>query len=191
MKQLAKLMALFAAAFLASTASAQLVYVNGDGSNLIAGAVTSSSAYIIIPGYQWATISNNSTVSASTTFTAGVSSGGGINAYTTNGLYQPADSLSNASLRGYVQGSGFTGTGTTITAYFLTYGSPVTISIWGPTLNNFGVSGVGNFSWTITSSAGSSSGNGEVDASGHYGFITVTVTAYPFAAGDTLIQANG
>jgi hypothetical protein len=191
MKQFAKIIALFAAALTALTASAQLVYVNGDGVNLIAGAVTHYNSYIIMPGHQWSTVSNYSTVSANTSFTAGVSSGGGINAYTTNGLYQPVDNLQNASLRGYVQGWGFTGTGTTITARFLTYGSPVTITIWGPTLNNYGVSGVGNFSWTISSSAGTSSGNGEINASGHYGYITVTVTAYTFSAGDTLIQANG
>jgi hypothetical protein len=193
MQLIAKFLTLCAALALASSAAfAQVIYVNGDGTNLIAGAITSQNAYIIMPGYQWSSgASNNSTVSANTTFSAGVSSGGGINAYTTNGLYQPADYLSNASLRGYVQGYGFTGTPTTLTARFRTYGSPVTISIWGPTLNNYGVSGVGYFYWTITSDAGTSSGFGEVDSSGHYGYITVTVEAAVYSAGDALIQANG
>jgi hypothetical protein len=190
MKLLSKLLILAAVALTASTAFAQVVYVNGTGSNLIAGAHTQYDTYVIISGAQWSTVTNNSVVYAGTSFTAGVNSGGGINGYSTNGLYQPVGNFSNASLRGYVQGSGFTGTGTSITANFLA-NSPVTISIWGPTLNNYGVSGVGSFSWTVTSSAGTTSGNGEVDLTGQYGNITVTVWAATFAAGDTLIQANG
>ncbi len=173
------------------TASAQVVGVNGDGSNLIAGAITSANAFIMIPGHQWSTVPNNSTVASGTTFTAGVSSPGGISAYSTNGLFQPSASLSNASLRGYTQGMGFTGTATTLTARFLTHGAQVTVTIWGPTLNNYGVSGVGFFNWTITSSAGTTSGSGEVNSSGHYGNITVTVYPATFSAGDALIQVNG
>lgn len=141
-------------------------------------------------------MSNYSTVSSGTIFTAGVSSGGSLTCSTTNGLFQPLPALSHGSLRGTVYGEAFTPTAEapeTVTAHILTSTyttTPVRIEIWGPTLNQYGVYGCQYFAWSISSSNGTTSGYGEtLDTSGHYGYITVTITPYYYSYGDILIQS--
>lgn len=192
MKNMLKLLALVAAIVVVPVASAGIRSVTGS---VVNGSMTGGAVglYDWRPSFTnatWTSVSNGAYVNAGTAVTGTFTSGGGILSLTT-ATYTGYPLLTNASMRGQILGSAYNSNGIFTVTYYTD--STVTIRIWGnPTLSNYGIFGATYFSWSISSSYGTTSGSGEgTDSGHHYGWITVTITpTYAYETGQVQVNAD-
>lgn len=151
--KLAKSLALLCASVVSTIAFAQVSIVSMHSTlntsiDCVVGAIPTTSTTIEFSNCTWTSHPNLSLVSGGTAVT-----GGGTNpsiAALSNGQLHQV--LGNASARGTITGGAFN------LRYFGTRFSippgashtAATITILGPTLNNYGLIGATNFSWTVT-----------------------------------------
>lgn len=131
----------------------------------------------------WSSVPSGTTVAANTSVTAGGSYP--IQHVQTPGSY----SLKNASARSIITGGAYNVRGFT-TQFFIN--SNVVVSILGPTLNSFGLTGATNFTWSITGTGFTSSGSGEANVSvpASAGIVSVVVSPnYYYEYGWAMVQA--
>lgn len=160
----AKLAAVFAAALIAANAYASALITKAAvyGTDLIAGAIPTMDVYMHTDGAQW--ISQTGVISAGTPWSAGMNGGGSV--YSADLVFRQGYFLKNASCRGTI---GQSSSMNSIFDVSTDVSSGFSVTIWGPTLNNYGLTGATNFTWyVLTSTDGSNysmvqSGNGEVN----------------------------
>lgn len=166
---------------------------NNPPLNGIVGFVSGSDyTFVYWNGGSWSTARNGAMFANGTGATFGVAdftAGAGV--FQASGHY----SLANVSCRATITGGAFTndmGNRTLRTwAYMFSAGK---VSILGPTLDQYGVHGARNFSWTITNTADGTqwTGNGEcsipVSSSQRTSIVVEVTPNYFFENGDVLIQ---
>jgi hypothetical protein len=196
-----KTLSLVLALIITPLASAQITKVEAAGTNVILGVVPAGDCFADFQGTNgssvaWSTVPYYSLVTAGTPFTLGLSSPGeGIVRSIAPNIYMAVPLIQNGSARATIRGAAYSqnqDTPTSVTARFTgtAIGTVLSIVIWGPTLNQFGVTGAQYFSWTVLNGGNVYSGNGETTLS-VTGDTVVTVTAtYHYENGDVLIQAN-
>jgi hypothetical protein len=182
-------------------ALAQIEKVEASGTNVILGVVTAGNCFADFNGtsgstVEWSTVPYYSLVTSGTAFTLGLSSPGeGFVRSIAPNIYMAAPLILNGSARATIRGAAYSenqDTPTSVTARFTgtAPGTVLSIVIWGPTLNQFGVTGAQFFSWTVQNGSNVYSGTGETSL---YvtGDAVVTVTAsWHYTDGDVLIQGN-
>jgi hypothetical protein len=142
---LSKVTALVAAAALAVSVHAEAL-IHGtfaQGQDLIMGAIPAAPCYITGNGIQWQT--QTGLLQAGTNWSAGITAGTEVDCR--NQAFQVDSLLKNASFRGTISSS------QTLQTYFYTHTvapNTFSFSIWGPTLNQFGLVGATNFRWLIS-----------------------------------------
>lgn len=170
---------LFIAGLLASTltASAQISEVwarnnNHTAESLVLGITAYSSGTFVSFACNWSSPSSPASLSTSGTMSGGPNDGynfsSGDPELSTSFL---TNNASNGSGRGVIRGKNNNGG----TASTLRVGgnssNAVTVVIWGPTLNSFGITGATNFTWTATG------GNGYSNSGSSEGSFTVPQSA--------------
>lgn len=146
---LAKVVALISAVALAAQVRAdallQRVTVYGNATDFIVGAIPNSSCYMNANNAQW--VSQTGLISPGTAWTAGVNPGGGANSLDPTVLLT-SPLLKNASARGTI-GASYLGA---IFEVNSNVSNGFGVTIWGPTLDNYGLVGATDFTWTIQAS---------------------------------------
>jgi hypothetical protein len=179
-----------AAGVRAQVSSAGTLSATNTALNPVAGAVPSTTTTISFSANLWTSHPNPSTVSGGTAVSAGGSANVGIGA--------SATVLTNGSTRGTITGGAF-GTRTLDVHFASSSGTynAATITILGPTLNNYGLDGATNFSWIVRTDSGNEqwSGTGEATVSipsGSYRrhfYVFITPTYY-YEYGDVMAEIN-
>lgn len=127
----------------------------------------------------WSSPSSPASLSANGTMTFGPNDGksllGGYDGWSTT-----ANNLCNASGRSIIRGKN--NNGGTYASYFyavVTSNNAVSVVIWGPTLNNYGITGATNFTWTAYTASGySNSGSGEASFTVPQSYMKIGSTTY-------------
>ena len=180
---------------LATIAHAQMYYVGASQAlNPIVG-VYSSSSVTAYYSADWATFTNGSTIPANTGETAGLSNrSGSCTLYVDPSV--SGTPFYNGSARSTLHGTN-NGYADLHSLFVMPGTHTVSITIWGPTLDNFGVHGARNFSWTISDHNNSvvlRSGTGEAQIDGLSCTDTVTIIITPTDPnenGDVIAMVNG
>lgn len=169
--KLAKLTALLAASAMAVSVHASTALmgkIQGWGTDMVAGAFSTQNAYIQTVDSQYNPIGGGY-VAANGSWTGSIPDQGSATAYDTQ-LFHYSACLKNASIRSTI------GPNDSLTANF-TCSTDVSggfsFTIWGPTLNNYGLTGAQNFYWVVLTTPDGSNWTQALTGSGEANNVTI------------------